>query len=595
MLSKDPLKHRLIRPICSLSAGLLFLLLPLACTGLSTDRPNVLLIIVDTLRMDRLECYGARTVETPASSALSREGIRFENAITPAPYTLPSICSILTGLYPYRHQVRDNEMNLHESLTTLAEVFREAGYRTGAVVGSAVLARERNLAQGFDHYDDDFPDSLPVYGKKYRELNMRLGSRAQRRAGDVTTRALEWIREERDGPFFLFAHYFDPHTLYDPPPPYDSLYATTPYEGEVAYTDEQVGRLLDGLDDAGLREKTMVVFVADHGEGLGDHEEAGHGFFLYETTVRVPLIIAWPGMLPENRVISDLVNTMDIAPTVAEIAGLGFQQEIDARSLLPLIHEAAFPSEPIYTEALLGYSGYGWSPLRGIRTDAWKYVHAPTRELYHLPSDPDEISNLYEEKHAVAESLGSILREHRKKEAGIELLPVELADVTEEQRDRLEALGYVHLGGKDLPSMDEALPDPKDAIKDLNRRWHAQAEAGLAIPLIARGEYDRASKHLNVAIELDPDNTTVIENLARIHLLSREFEEAERLFRRLTDLDPNEVEHKANLAGSLAGQGRIDEAIALLEKCAALDPTKKEYRDALRSLGEDARVRRTGR
>ena len=259
----------------------------LGCTG--DGRPSVLLITIDTLRADRLGCYGCREAQTPNMDRLAAEGVMFEQVGAQVPVTLPSHATILTGLPPASHGVHDNStFSLADTVTTLAEVFRKAGYRTGAVVGAYVLARQFGLGQGFEDYDDSFDDTQGS------------GSEAEsveRRAAEVARRGIDWLEQHRRTPFFLWLHFFDPHMPYDPPPPLGRDDYASPYDGEVSYVDRELGRVFRWLQEVGLEQSTLVVLTSDHGEGLGSHDEETHGVFLYESTLRVPLILRWPGRL----------------------------------------------------------------------------------------------------------------------------------------------------------------------------------------------------------------------------------------------------------------------------------------------------------
>ncbi len=554
---------------------ILMVLAGLACSGERDVRPNVLLIIIDTLRADRVSCYGAKNVRTPVLDRLAVEGTRFDAAVSQASSTLPSICSILTSLYPYQHQVRDNDMDLREDVTTIAEVFRDARYRTGAVVGSALLDRERGLTQGFDHYEDDFPDSMNVFNRSLRQARIGPGRHSERRASNVTDRALSWILASTEGPFFMMVHYFDPHSLYDPPPPFDVEYAGKPYEGEVAYTDSQIGRLLAGLSEAGIRKNTIVLVIANHGEGLGDHFEPQHGFFVYDTTVRVPFLISYPAAFEGGVVVNRTVQSIDVLPTLADICGLTLRGYIAGRSLVPALRGEDIREAPAYSEALRGYFGYGWSPVRGIRTEVWKFVDAPRKELYYLDNDPLELDNIYEPGHVVGKVLEEIMNSRMRHERAQPDRGTGIGQLDEEQFRRLEALVDVPWAGNDLP-------DPKDEMEAFNNRLQANLIANLAHPHIEAGEFEKAREFLDGALLMDPNSLVAVENLARIHLIAGRGKEAEELFTRAIRLDTENLEHKANLAASLMVQNRFHEAVKLLAECVENEPSNEHY---LRAYG----------
>ncbi len=574
----------------------------LGCGG-APARPNVLFIIVDTLRWDRLSCYGSREVRTPNLDRLAMRGVRFENAFTQAPFTLPSITTMMTGLYPYKHQVRNNQTNLADGFTTFAEIMQGAGYATGAVLGSAVLERERNLAQGFDYYEDEYPDSLAVFDPQLRRRGvMKVGDRGQRRANDVTDIALAWIDTQKDtnAPFFLLAHYFDPHAQYDPPPPWNSRYAGRPYEGEVAFTDTEIGRLLAGLELRGIEKNTLVVFVSDHGESMNDHGEAEHGFFVYDATIRVPLMISQPGRIPAGEVTTTFVRTIDILPTVCDLAGVPFdaRSEIDGRSFAAagLLADAAAPydPEPIYSEAFLGYFAYGWAPTRAIRTPDWKLVGAPKPELYNMRTDPGELTNLYDREPGVAGDLEAILRAHLRAEAETDPVDVETGDIGEAQKERLEALGYLTSVRKtpDTNTWDD-LMDPKDAMAEFQKRQEAKVMVGSSRPYIQAGQFDEGRRIIQAALDHSPELPIAYQYLATSYMLEKRWAEAAEVFRHLIELGWAVDANRGELSVALINSGRLGEAEEQLRIGLAANPADTRLQtlaDAIRTARETGKA-----
>ncbi len=562
----------------------------LACGGGGSGRVNILLVVIDTLRADRLGCYGAVGAETDALDRLAGNGVLFDAAFTQAPFTLPSITSILTSLYPYRHQVRNNQTDLDDSFTTIAELFRENGYRTGAVLGSAVLEGGRNLSQGFEFYDDQFPEEMEIYNDDLRKSGAPLGDRAQRRAGDVTDIACEWLEQVGEDPFFLMAHYFDPHSKYDPPPPFKEKFGKRRYEGEVAYTDSEIGRLLESLRSLGLDRNTLVVVIGDHGESMGEHGEPEHGFFVYESTIRIPLIFSLPGKLPRGRRESGLVQAIDIFPTIAEFAGIGTDSPLDGRSLLPLLRGEGWQEIPVYSEAFLGYFGYGWSPTRSIRTRGWKLVEAPRMELYDLAEDPKELVNLYDTRLDVRKRLEVHLEEHRREERNVKPLELSTEGIGEVQRQRLEALGYVTNSKRTARDPLASLPDPKDGVREFGMRQLAKNIGNRARARLQEGNVEEGIELLRKAVAVDPKLKGVRVILGAVLLTIGEYAEAEEIYRRLVEEDSQTVEHLSSLGVALANQGRTGEAIALFEACARRDPNDARY-PGLVKAAEDARNR----
>ncbi len=388
------------------------------------EQPNVLLITVDTLRQDHLGCYGYGPAKTPNLDAFFKEGIGFAAANTCAPITLPSHTSILTGMYPTYHGVRDNgAYSLRKTGLTMTEAMKADGYSTGAVVSAFVLDKRFGLDKGFDSYDDDFSDSVlnetkwsispETYGDTYDYY--------QRRADEVTESALEWLNGNRDNRFFLWAHYFDPHAPYyrysengsrpvlqapspSPTGQYSADYAKKVieiYDLEITYTDFWIGKLLDTLAEWDLDESTLVIIVSDHGESLGEHDYYfQHGGALYDTILRVPLMLRLPYNGPRGVVVEDIVSTIDIAPTVYQLLGIQPRVRPHGSSLVPLafgFHDGRPPH--VYGETLLPIR-FGKNELRTLKTPRYKLIHSPAsgkRLLFDLERDPEEIANILED------------------------------------------------------------------------------------------------------------------------------------------------------------------------------------------------------
>src|SRR5438093_1706910 len=362
---------------------------------------NVLLVTLDTTRADRLGCYGYAGARTARLDRLAAEGVRFENAFADAPITLPSHASLLTGLYPFEHGVRNNgNFYLPDRFETLATLLRKRGYRTAAFVSSFVLDRRYGLARGFESYDDRMEEAVALGS----------GGEAERR-GDRTalacTRWLEGYAAQRAStPFFVWLHLYDPHEPYRPPPPFRELFADHPYDGEVAFADVVVASVLEKLAQLGLLDRSLVVVVADHGESLGDHGEETHSMFLYESAIRVPLILWRPGVLPAGRVVASPVRTVDVAPTILDILGEPPLAAPHARSLRGTIDGRA-PERPaaIYAETYVPKLYLNGAALRALREDRYKLIDAPRPELYDLDRDPGETQNRLEQEPALANGL----------------------------------------------------------------------------------------------------------------------------------------------------------------------------------------------
>jgi arylsulfatase A-like enzyme/Tfp pilus assembly protein PilF len=523
---------------------------------LSARRPapaelNVVVVTLDTLRADRLGCYGFAGVETPNIDAVARDGIVFEQATATAPMTLPSHASILTGLIPPNHGVRDNGgFFLEPDRTTLAERLKEAGYATGAFVGAWVLDRRWGLAQGFEHYSDRFDLS------KYKVVN--LGT-VQKSGDEVMDLALAWLDGVKQRRFFAWIHLYDPHTPYEPPEPFRSRYPGQPYVGEVAYTDHVVGRLVSWLKAAGKWESTVLVLLADHGESLGEHGETTHTFFVYDATVRVPLVVRTPW--GDRGRASAQVATVDVMPTVLDLVGLAPQPGVDGRSLARLVLAPSAPAGGrAYSETYFTRFHYGWQHLRSLRDGTWKYIEAPTPELYDVLKDPGETTNVYKAYSRRAEDLRLALAQMAG--AGHQSAP-DKSTLDPETLQRLAALGYV--GGGPRVAPDAVLPDPKDKIGLLERIGKARA-------LAKSDRREDAVAAIRAVIAEDP---RIID--AHIALggwlgeLKRP-DEAIASYRRALELEPESEMALSALAEVYRGQGRDEAAIEGYRTVLRLNP-----------------------
>ncbi|HXW08658.1 MAG TPA: sulfatase [Vicinamibacterales bacterium] len=430
---------------------LLLATLPLLTAGraCSTEPLNVLLITLDTTRADRLTPYGLMDASMPALERLAREGIVFDQASTVAPLTLPAHTSLFTGRLPPAHGIRDNsDPRLAGEHVTLAEVLQARGYRTAAFVGSAVLDADRGLAQGFAMYRSAVePDDRP-------------GSSLQRRGDAVVSDAIAWLGQAPRSPFLLWTHLYDPHRPYDPPEPYRSRFSD-PYIAEIAFADAQIGRLIDELDRRELLDRTLVIVAGDHGESLGEHGERNHGIFVYESVLRVPLMMRVPG-LPPSR-IAALVRLTDVMPTLLELVGVE-APTADGISVAGMM-TGAVPDLELEAYAESRYPlRFGWSPLGALRDGRFKVIDAPRPELYDLSRDPFELTNLYEKRRPLADAM--IRRLRALQAAAAETSPAEHSEVPGELRQRLSALGYASGSAREPPESGRDLPDPKDCFRE---------------------------------------------------------------------------------------------------------------------------------
>ena len=500
------------------------------------SRPNILLITIDTLRADRLGCYGYQRGLTPLLDRLAARGVRFQQASTSVPVTLPSHASLMTATYPRVHGARSNGASrLSPDATTLAERLRAAGWRTGAIIAADVLARHYGLDQGFEVYRDD--------------VQARTNGR---RAGEVTDLVLDHMRG-REEPWFIWAHYWDPHTPYDPPAPFDRRFPGRPYDGEIAYLDQEVGRLLQRMDESGAAERTIVAVVADHGEGLDEHGEPEHGVFLYETTLHVPLLLAGPG-IPVGTTVQAPVRTIDLAPTLLDLVGLPIDTASQGRSLTPLLLGESMGAEPahIFMESEFGEIHYGWSPLLGIRVGEWKYIQAPIPELFHLGDDPHETRNLAASHADVRDELQAQLeRVLGEMPALREASPPATMSATE--RRRLAALGYLSGGAVGKVPGGRPGPDPKTRIPIMQR----VAEITHSLQ---KGQSEAAIEQLRALLADHPDSTFAVVALGDTLATAGRHREASEVLARLVTAVPGDARARLYLGISLMQEQRVAEA-----------------------------------
>ena len=406
---------------------------------------SLILITLDTTRADRLPPYNAGN-PLPAIDRIAREGVVFDRAVVPAPLTLPSHSSLFTGRLPPSHGARVNAATLDPVLPLFTERLREAGYRTAAFVGSVVLNKDRGPARGFDVYDD------VVSPTGVRRL--------RRPASEVIDGAVDWLNRGDTSPFFLWVHLFDAHAPYAREA-FDASPSGDPYAGAIAIMDAQIGRLLAALEKRQQLDRTAIIVTADHGESLGDHGERGHGIFVYESALRVPLIVRWPGVHP--RRVPDLVQIIDIAPTVLDLEGLP-GPPMEGVSLSGVLRgRRGEPRDRIaYAESMYPLQ-YGWSALRTVREGRFKFIEAPRPELYDLESDPDEARNLHDTQPAASARLLTLIRTFGPAELSAS------APGDDAARERLAALGYAGSHrSPGPPSAPAVLPDPKDMIGAYN-------------------------------------------------------------------------------------------------------------------------------
>jgi arylsulfatase A-like enzyme/Tfp pilus assembly protein PilF len=524
----------------------------------SPPAPNVVVITIDTLRADHLGCYGDKQIKTPNIDALAQDGVRFERAYTPVPVTLPAHSALFTGTYPIRsgmHDFADNKLN--PSQPTLASTLKGNGYVTGAVIGSAVLDSRFGLNHGFDFYYDHFDFS------RLQESNLD----EMERSGDlVADQALDWLDKNYQKKFFLWMHLYDPHYPYRPPAPYSEEYKDRPYDGEIAFADSQVGRLIRELKEKGVYQNTIVVLTGDHGESLGEHGERTHGFFIYNATLHIPVIVHLPGG-PASQTVSELVSLPDLMPTVLGFLKLDVPSEVQGRDLIPLIIGKDKP-EPrtLYAETFLPRLHFNWSELRGSESENYHFIDAPKPELYDLNKDPGETNNLYADKKAVAgemrNKLTTLIQQYG---AGQEL--AQKTGLDPALMERLKSLGYAGFSGGGTPTVtDRSLPDPKDRVQVYELISDAIADS-------QRGNYASSSEKLNAALKVEPDSVPVHYLLGLNYYRTREFAKSVEQLQRVLQLSPDYSLAVFQLGLAYARVGDSDHAIQTLKHALELDST----------------------
>ncbi|MGB6631341.1 MAG: sulfatase-like hydrolase/transferase, partial [Terriglobales bacterium] len=527
---------------------------------------NVVLITIDTLRADHVGCYGYKQIKTPNIDGLAADGARFERAFTVVPVTLPSHTSMLTGTYPMFSGMHDFSANKLSPLQpTLASVLKQAGYQTGAVVAAAVLDSRFGLNQGFDFYYDHFDFS------RLDEANLDEMERPGNVVADV---ALDWLAKNSQKKFFFWMHLYDPHFPYHLSEPYSSEYASQPYDGEIAFADKQVGRLLQFLKDKGIYQNTVIVLCGDHGESLGEHGEKTHGFFIYNATMHVPLIIR----LPENtsaHTVADPVSLVDLMPTVLSAVGLGIPSQVQGRSLLPELQDKrnrddqAERDRVLYGETFLPRIHFNWSELRGSENTKYHFIDAPRPELYDLSKDPGEVHNLFTDKSAVAEEMRAKLNAMiRNYSAGKEM--AEKTGLDPALMERLKALGYAGFsGGGDAGVSDRNLPDPKDRIAAYELISDAVSDS-------QHGRYKESIEKLKNVVKTEPNSVPVHYLQGLNYYRLKMFTEAVDELQKTVQLSPDYALAFFNLGMAQAHAGQMDAAIATLQRTLQLDATNFE-------------------
>jgi len=517
---------------------------------------NLLLVTLDTVRADHLGCYGYAAARTPNLDALAGAGLRFGQAIAPAPLTMPSHATMMTGLDPPAHGVRDNGFRLAENYTTLAEMLANRGYSTAAFIGAFVLDKRFGLAQGFATYDCIWTP------REVASESFGNADTDRRPAVDVTNSALGWLSgASRSGkPFFAWIHYFDAHFPYAPPPEYAQQFPNQPYDGAIAYVDAQMGRVLDLLRQNGACQRTLLVVAGDHGEGLEEHGEPTHAYLIYDSTMRVPLILHNPALFGVPQVIEDrVVSLADILPTLLDLLGIPAPGPLDGR---PLLASPPDPDRAIYIETLATRLNNGWASLHGLRRLHDKYILAPRPEYFDLRTDPAELKNLAAAAPAEMAELDSRLAAVMARSTPVEQVVEHAAARAPEDIQRLAALGYV--SAPDAGKQTGVL-DPKDMLPLLKRVIAAEVKS-------MQGRHAEAVAEIESVLRDDPTNAHAWYYAASIYRRCARLDSAELAVRRALALSPKAAGY-VTLAQLLLLTGRLGEEFErTLEKAQRLDP-----------------------
>ncbi len=579
---------------------LLFLVVVLgASTFARAEAPNIILITVDTTRADRMGFLGCKKGLTPNLDVLARQGVVFEKAYSQAPLTPVSHATIFTGTYPQFHTVTDFGHPLPALLPFVPEILQKTGYHTAAFIGSLILDPKANMApgfdRGFDFFDAGFHPKRGPTEDRYHSV--------ERRAGDVVGHAIGWMNKNRQSPFFIWIHLYDPHAPYDPPAPFDKRFADD-YDGEIAYADSALGKLFSYLRQRGLYDRALIAMMSDHGESLGAHGESMHGIFLYDETIRVPLVFKLPGDLLAGRRVGSRVRLVDVAPTLLSMLSLPLPPTFQGESLVPLMKPSMKSGQkptadlPAYAETDYPHRAFGWSSIRSMRTGKYLFVRAPRRELYDESRDQGAEHNLAVTSPAVAETLQAQLDQFREHTSSYHEKP-EPASVSSEQSENLSALGYVGptpgtsstdpLQGADPKDKigisnilhegmiavedgrySEAIPMLQHVLDDSPLIAVAQMQLGIALARVKR--YSEAIVALRKSVQLMPDSTPAQYELGLALFETGAWQESVPYFEFVAKKRPKFPDAQYSLASVYARVKRVPEAVELLQQVIQLNP-----------------------
>jgi arylsulfatase A-like enzyme/Tfp pilus assembly protein PilF len=519
-----------------------------------SSRPNIVLITLDTTRADRMGFLGSKLGLTPNLDALARQAAVFSRAYAQVPLTTPSHATIFTGTYPQFSHVNYMGDPLDKALPYLPDILHKNGYRTAAFVGALVLDPKKlalGFERGFDIYDAGFHRRRPGEDQ-YHSL--------ERRGEEVVSRALAWLSKRPTGPFLLWVHLYDPHDPYSPPEPYKTRYQAHPYDGEIAYTDAAVAKLIAGLRARSLFDGALIAVLADHGEAFGEHGENHHGIFLYDETIHVPLLIKVPRQHSARRV-ETRVGLVDVAPSILRAAHLEVPAAMQGESLLSSMTwgqngaadqgNDSNPSRPVYAESDYGHLSFGWSTLRAWRTEKYLYIDAPERELYDQSADPLAAHNLAPESKAAADTSAAVLAEFYRKTKGAD---AEKTELNMEQNESLHALGYMSSNsGTSSTSDPQSGPDPKQRIAVANLFYEALVD-------VENERYEEAVPVLEQVVKQEPDTTAAYLQLGRSYMALKDYQKALTPLGKLVEKKPDDAFAQYEFGCALVKTGHWDEA-----------------------------------
>ncbi len=561
-------------------------LLATALPSAGAEHSNVILITLDTTRADRMGFLGSKRKLTPNLDALARDGIVFTRAYAQAPLTMPSHATILSGTYPQFHNVSMPYRRMPESLPFAPAILRGAGYRTAAFVGAMILQARNGGAPGFDRGFDEY--NAGFHG---RHLGEDRYSSIRRRAAEVVARAEKWVEKNGNEPFFLWIHLYDPHAPYDPPQPFAERFRLNPYDGEIAYVDSVLGGFFDRLRAAKLFDDTLIAVMADHGEGLGEHGELYHGLFLYDSTIRVPLLFKLPRQQSAGTIVNARAQLVDVLPTILEIVGVAGPSSIQGRSLLPLMKQTAgkasgLDDRPAYAEADYPRLAYGWSALRALRTGKYLFVQAPRPELYETSKDPAEQHDLAPSSPAVARTLAAQVTAFREKTRSSD--GTSSVNLDPEQVEQVSALGYVASTNSTISPIGGS--DPKDKVALANELTEAQFD-------LWDGRPKEAIRKMQAVLAREPKLWAAYHDLAKAWLVTGNVDNALATWRKEVEMFPDQGQGHFQLAMTLIQKRDLKAAVPEMERAAEILPQSAQVNYELAklyfSLGRIADAKKT--